>query len=150
MELYAVSRGTGLGGAPPDELVLHENVVVVVELEELEELFVVELEVEPDEEELFEEDEEEAMEELEVLIAELEEELDDDEPFPLRAIYAAAPPTASTTITIAAITAGATPRFRLVIKSIYVRVPGRRYKPSPGRAFAVALSEESDGCCTVG
>src|SRR5579864_388190 len=75
-EVYAVSKGTGFGGgAVPDEVVLHENVVVAVELDELEELFVVELEVEPDEEELFEEDEEPATEELEVLSIELELEL---------------------------------------------------------------------------
>lgn len=117
-----MSRGTGLGGAVPDEVVLHENVVVAVELEELEELFAVELE--PDEEELFEEDDEATTEELEVLRAELEEEFVDDEPFPLRAIYAAAPPTARTTITIAAITAGATARFRLVITSIGVGLAG--------------------------
>jgi len=88
IDLYAVSRGTGLGGALPDEVVLHENVVVAVELVELEELFVVELEVETDEEALFEEDEEEATEELDVL----------------RAKYAPAPATTITIMMIAAIT----------------------------------------------
>lgn len=130
-ELYAVSKGTGFGGgAVPDEVVLHENVVVAVELDELDELFVVELEDEP-EEELIEEDE--AMEEPDVFIAELEEELVDDDPFPLSAMYAAAPPTAITTITIAAITAGATPRFRLMSKGICGGLTGRRYKPSHWR-----------------
>lgn len=148
-ELYAVSKGTGLGGAelPDDDVVLHENVVVAVELEEL---FVVELDVEPDEEELFEEDEEVATEELEVLMAELEEEVVDDAPFPLRAMYAAAPPTAITTITIAAITAGATARFRLVIKSLYMGVTGRRYKPSPGARLFSRCGEKSDGFCARG
>jgi len=104
IDLYAVSRGTGLGGALPDEVVLHENVVVAVELVELEELFVVELEVETDEEALFEEDEEEATEELDVLIIELEEELEVDELLPLRAKYAPAPATTITIMMIAAIT----------------------------------------------
>ncbi|HEV2390010.1 MAG TPA: hypothetical protein VGS04_04720 [Nitrososphaerales archaeon] len=97
---------------------LHEKVVVAVDVDKLEELCVVELEVDPDEVELFEDDEAVAAEVLEVLIMELEEVIVEEEPFPLRAMYAAAPPTAITTITIAAITAGATARFRLVIKSM--------------------------------
>jgi hypothetical protein len=119
-ELYAVSRGTGLGGAPPDVLVLHENDVVVVEPVELEELLEVELEteVEADKVELFEEDEDEAFEELDMAVDEvIEEEVDEDEPPLVSAKYATAPPMATTTITTTAMTAGATPLPRLVIKN---------------------------------
>src|ERR1700688_2776847 len=89
-ELYAVSRGTGLGGAPEDELVLHENDAVAVEPAELEELLAVELDVELEEVELFEEEEVEeeveALEELDALRAEVvEEEVDEDELPPLSA-----------------------------------------------------------------
>lgn len=119
MELYAESRGTGLGGAPDeDELVVHEKVVVEVEavdVDEVVELFVAELEL--DEDGLFDVDEEEVNMELEVLIAEVaEEEADVDELLLLNARYAAVPPTASTIMTTTAITACAMPRFRLVIK----------------------------------
>lgn len=107
MELYADSRGIGLGGAPDeDELVVHEKVVVeveAVEVEELDELFVAELDVEVDEDALIEVVEDSAAEELEVLIAELDEVV--DVPLLLRARYAAVPPTASTTITTTAMTA---------------------------------------------
>ena len=105
-ELYAVSRGIGLGGAPlADEVELHENVVVDVELVELDELFVEELETEADEE-LPDMDELAAMEELVVLTSEVvEDEDDEDGPLPLSARYAAAPPTARTSITTTAITA---------------------------------------------
>jgi hypothetical protein len=101
-ELYAVSRGIGLGGAPvDDELVVHENVVVEVEVDELvdfDELVDAEVEAEADEEAV--------IAELDALMAELaEEEADVDELLLLSARYAAAPPTTSTTITIAAITA---------------------------------------------
>jgi hypothetical protein len=102
-ELYAVSRGIGLGGAlDDDELDAHEKVVVAVEVEDVDE--AVELEVDGDA--LIEADEEAAIAELEVLIAELtEEEVVVEEPLLLSARYAAVPPTASTTITTTAITA---------------------------------------------
>jgi hypothetical protein len=102
-ELYAVSRGIGLGGAlDDDELDAHEKVVVAVEVEDVDE--AVELEVDGDA--LIEADEEATIAELEVLIAELtEEEVVVEEPLLLSARYAAVPPTASTTITTTAITA---------------------------------------------
>jgi hypothetical protein len=100
--LYAISRGTGLGGAPDeDELVVHENVVVAVEVDEL---AAAEVDVEVDEDALIEAAEDIAAEVLEALIAELTEE-DVDEPLLLSARYAAVPPTASTTITTTAMTA---------------------------------------------
>lgn len=103
-ELYAISRGTGLGGAPDeDELVVHENVVVAVEVEELDELVIAELDVEVIEDALIEAVEDIAAEVLEVLIAELTEV--EDAPLLLSARYAAVPPTASTTITTTAMTA---------------------------------------------
>jgi hypothetical protein len=121
-ELYAVSRGTGLGGAPEDEVVLHENVVVAVEVAEVEELFEVELEAEVEavELELLVEDGDKVLEELDFVVdaVVMEEEFEEDEgdEVPLfSAKYAAAPPMATTTITTTAITAVETPRLRLVI-----------------------------------
>jgi hypothetical protein len=101
-DLYAISSGIGLGGAPDeDELVVHENVVVAVEV--LDELAAAELDVEVAEDALIEAVEDSIAEELEVLIAELTEV--DVEALLLSARYAAVPPTASTTITTTAMTA---------------------------------------------
>ena len=115
-ELYSVSRGTRLGVAPPDEPVVQESEVDVVEPAELDELFEVELVVE---------DESEVPEELDVVIGEVvEEEVEEGEPPLLSAKYAAAPPMATTTITTAAMTAVATPRLRLVIKKDFSHLDG--------------------------
>lgn len=111
-------------------MLLHESDVVTVEaaeveeLEEVEELTFTEVEVELEEVLLSgggmeDKDDEEDVEELDTVWAEVEEEEEevDVDGLLVNTKKAAAPPTASIIMTISAIIAGATPRFRLLMKN---------------------------------